>query len=136
MKEFEITPLEGVGPIRFGMTLADVHAALGPPESVNDAREWFMDGFAVDFDSNGTVEFLEFASSDQFHILFHGQCIHELAADDAVALVTQHADFDADDPELGYTYMFPKLQLSLWRPATEEPRFHAVGVGRDGYFDS
>ena len=136
MKTFDIAPLDSAGPVRFGMTREEVHAALGSPETVDNAREWFMDGFAVDFDSNGKVELLEFASSDQFRVLFHGQCIHELSADDAVALVSQHATYDANDPELGYTYMFPKLQLSLWRPGTEEPRFHAVAIGREGYFDN
>jgi hypothetical protein len=136
VKTFGISPLEGVGPVRFGMTRDEVHAALGTPETVDDGREWFLDGFAVDFDSSGKVELLEFAASEQFRVLFHDQCIHELAADDAVALVSQHAIYDANDPELGYTYMFPKLQLSLWRPTTEEPHFHAVAIGRDGYFDS
>lgn len=118
------------------MTREGVHAALAPPETVDDAREWFLGGFAVDFDSNGKVEFLEFAASERFRVMFHHQCMHQFAADDAVAFLSQYSDYDANDPELGYTYMFPKLQLSLWRPTTEEPHFHAVAIGRDGYFDA
>ena len=146
MEEFDITPHRGVGPIRFGMSRAEVHERLGKPDHVDDAREWFLDGFAVDFDSIGVVEFIELAKSPRFKALFNGHCLHELDADDVVALVAGSAPFDEDAPELGYTYIFPKLQLTFWRPTVpdqgqppDDPdgrHFHAVGLGREGYFDS
>ncbi|MCA8993088.1 MAG: hypothetical protein KDA88_13950 [Planctomycetaceae bacterium] len=145
MKTFEIEPLKGVGPVRFGMSRDEVRKLLGTPDSVNDNREWFLDGFAVDYDSTGKVEFVEFAISSKFRVAFKGKCLHEMYADDAVAFVSEFAPYDATDPELGYTYMFPKLQLSLWRPTMPEPdqpedapagrRFHAVGAAADGYFE-
>ncbi len=94
MKTFEIEPLEGVGPIRFGMSRDEVHDHLGTPDSVNDDREWFLDGFAVDFDSSGKVEFLEFAFSPKFRVAFRGKCLHEMDADDAVAWVSEFASYD------------------------------------------
>ena len=146
MKTFDIEPLKGVGPVRFGMSRAEVHGLLGKPESVNGDREWFLDGFAVDFNSSGDVEFLEFAKSREFRVVFNDKSLHELDADDAVTHVSDVAPYDADDPESGYTYIFPKLQLSLWRPTIPEPdqskddpdgrHFHAVGAGCAGYFDS
>ena len=67
-------------------------------------------------------------------------------ADDAVAHIQSIAPYDANDPELGYSYVFPGLQLSLWRPVipdaeqnaddTTGRRFEAVGVGGEGYFDT
>ena len=146
MDDLEIQPLVGVGSIRFGMSRADVHDALGQPDDVHNQREWFLDGFAIDFDSDGTVEFMEFAESESFRVCFQGQALHELDADDAVALLSSSAPYDADAPEFGYTYIFPKLQVSLWRPVIpdeqqpdDDPtgrKFEAVGVGRAGYFDS
>jgi hypothetical protein len=146
VEDFDIIPHQGVGPIRLGMSRADVHEHFGKPDHVDDAREWFLDGFAVDFDSSGVVEFIELAESTRFKALFNGQSLHELDADDAVALVVADAPFDEDDPELGYTYVFPKMQMSLWRPmipdteqSPDDPdgrHFQAIGLGRKGYFDS
>ncbi|WP_145176187.1 hypothetical protein [Rubripirellula lacrimiformis] len=99
MQTFDILPAVGVGPIRFGMTRADVRKLIGP---------------------------------------------HELNAASAVAHVEKMAPFDPDAPEPGYTYVFPTLQLSLWRSVipdasqdADDPTgrtFEAVGVGPDGYF--
>ena len=51
------------------------------------------------------------------------------------------SDFDADDPELGHSYVCPALDLSLWRPVVPEGpaddeglTFRSVGVGRLGYY--
>ncbi|WP_244170753.1 hypothetical protein [Xanthomonas citri] len=45
--------------------------------------------------------------------------------------------FDPFDKELGYSYVFPALELALWRPDMEEPQgkyFSTVGIGCVGYF--
>ena len=51
------------------------------------------------------------------------------------------SDFDANDPELGYSYVYPELDLSLRRPVVAEGpedveglTFRSVGVGRIGYY--
>lgn len=145
MRTLEILPKQGVGPIRFGMTRAEVRKQLGPPDDgKGEDREWYLDDLAVDFDGDGTVEFVEIAESENYRATFEGECLHELEADAAVAHVSAHAAYDENDPELGFTYVFPELQLSLWRPLIPEPdqdpedpsgrRFESVGVGRDGYF--
>lgn len=50
-----------------------------------------------------------------------------------------HAKHDDDDPELGFSYIFPSLELAFWRPGDdddEEPHFATVGIGVRGYFDT
>jgi len=145
MTSFEILPLIGVGPVRFGMTRDGVHSLLGRPKTTRGSRrESFLGGFYVDYDDVGTVEFIEMASSDQFSLSYQGICLHRVTADEAVKFISRFDQFDESHPEHGYTFMFPKLQLSLWRgtvpEAEQEPDdmdghyFEAVGIGRLGYF--
>lgn len=146
MKTFEIKPKIGVGPIRFGMTRAEVREQLGSPEDGDSDREWYLEDLAIDFDASGRVSFIEIAESENYKATLNSKCLHDLEADEAIAHVQAIAPYDENDPELGYTYMFPNLQISLWRPIIpddeqdpEDPtgrRFEAVGVGGEGYFDA
>lgn len=145
MQTFDIRPTLGVGPIRFGMTRDDVRELIGPHDGDGDEeREWYLEDLAIDFNADGKVAFIELAESENFRALLDGECLHELDADSAVAHVEKLASFDPNGPEPGYTYIFPKLQLSLWRPvvpdASQVPddptgrTFEAVSVGPVGYF--
>lgn len=145
MKTFEIKPKIGVGPIRIGMTRAEVREHLGQPEADDDKREWYLEDMAINFDPSGKVTFIELAESENYKATLNGKCLHDLDADEAVSHVQKIAPYDENDPEFGYTYLFPDLQISLWRPvipdSEQDPndstgrRFEAVGVGGDGYFD-
>ena len=51
------------------------------------------------------------------------------------------AEYDPDDPEVGYSYIYPDLDLSVWRSTMPEGQeddegrfFRSVGVGRAGYY--
>jgi hypothetical protein len=145
MQTLDIQPTVGVGPIRFGMTRAEVRKHLGPPdEDEDDDREWYLEDLAIDFDASGKVAFIEIAESENYRAILNGECLHELDANTAVAHVEKIAPYDRDAPEPGYTYIFPLIHLSLWRPVvpdeTQDPDdptgrcFEAVGVGPTGYF--
>ena len=145
MIEYEIVLHIGVGPTQFGMIREEVHAEFGLPEFTSrDNREEFMNGFMVDFNASGVVEFIELAKSHQFRAVFNDRCLHEMLADDAIAFIQQHDRYEEDDPELGHSYLFLNLQLSLWRPTVPETAqplddpdgryFCAVGLAESGYF--
>jgi hypothetical protein len=145
MQTLEIQPTVGVGPIRFGMSRAEVRELIGPHDGDSDEdREWYLEDLAIEFDSSGKVAFIEIAESENFRAVLNGECLHELDADSAIAHVKKSAAYDPNAPEPGYTYVFPALQLSLWRPVVpdasqdaDDPTgraFEAVGVGRTGYF--
>lgn len=62
-------------------------------------------------------------------------------AEDVIDWMRGIADFDPDNRELGYSYAYPALDLSLWRPIIpkgpedfEGLTFRSVGVGRLGYY--
>jgi hypothetical protein len=145
VRVFEIRPHAGVGPVLLGMTRAEVHAALGPPDrTTRDNRESFLGGFFVDFAPDGRVELIELAVSPHFRAVFNGVWLHGIVAEDAVGVVSRHARYDETNPELGYTYVFRDLDMSLWRgtlPETGQAAddddgryFEAVAIGITGYF--
>ena len=146
MQKLEIMPKIGVGPIRIAMSRAEVREHLGAPEGDgNEEREWYLEDLAIDFNSSGEVEFIEIAESDNYKAILNSKCLLDLDAEAAIAHVQAIAPFDENAPEFGYTYVFPELQISLWRPVIpdeeqdpDDPtgrRFESVGVGGDGYFD-
>jgi len=144
MQEFQILPHKGVGPIKLGMTREEVHAIFGEPQFSHGGREMFMDGFMTDFNEQDRVEFIELAKSRQFRAVFKGECLHEIPADEAVRHVSKYGQYDQNQRDLGYSYLFPDLQLSLWRgtmPTTDQELddldgqyFEAVGIAESGYF--
>ena len=147
--EYEVVPHVGIGPVRLGMTRAESRAALG-----QEARE-FLKGpgdevttdafhassFQVFYDASERVEYIELSKSPEVEPIVFGEKILQITADDAVELVQRHAAFDESNPELGYSYVFPALELALWRPVVPESEddeegrtFSTVGVGVSGYF--
>src|SRR6266851_1498364 len=121
MMKFPIDPLVGVGPIKFGQTRREVQAilaGLGEPKAELRSPNtdcFFKNAFQVSYDDENRVEFIEAADSDEFQLLFGGESLHQMPTHEAVLFVSQFADYDRNDPEKGYSYVFPDLQLSLWR---------------------
>ncbi len=134
MQEFAIQPLTGVGPVRFGMTVAEVETHLGQGRVVSQKRHLYLECLFVDFDAQGRAEFIEAAESSRVAITLDGQNLHALKADAAVETVSRLAPYDPNDPELGYSFVFPALQVALWRSTVERERFESVAAGKAGYF--
>jgi len=142
MHHYTIEPHNGIGPIRLGMSRSDVESIFGKPQFEQGERVGYLDGFMIDFDEAGRVEFIELANSLRFTATYRGKDLHALPADEVVELVGQDDSFDQDDPEVGYSYIFKGLQLSLWRPTLPQSpadadgqHFQAVGLASDGYFE-
>lgn len=143
--EYKIEPHIGVGAVRLGTTREQVYSILGEPQSSHNSRETFLNGFMVDFDSNGIVEFIELVKSPQFRTIFEGVCLHEILAEDAILHVSQYDSYDEKNSELGYSYFFPNLGLSLWRGTLPDDGqdandpdgryFETVAIARDGYWN-
>lgn len=141
MQIFEITPHVGIGKIKLGMSREDVFTLFGKPNFDREDRIGYLDGFMINFDKHNTVEFIELAKSAEYCALFNGIDLHNIKANDAVEFVNKFDVFDKDDPEIGYSYIFKKLQLSLWRGVLPEcehdsdgMHFETVGIGVDDYF--
>jgi hypothetical protein len=145
-RELEIRPHEGVGALRLGMTRAESRAVFGGvsgefrKESDGDrTTDELLGAVHVYYDDEDRSEYIEISRSAEVRPVFDGIALLEIAPSEAVASVAAHAPFDADDPELGYSYVFKALDLSLWRPVADdaEPEgrtFMTVGIGRVGYY--
>ena len=90
--------------------------------------------FQVFNDGDGRAEYIDLSSSNAFIAEFEGVAVLQCAADDAVEAVAARAALDRGDPELGWSSVFPDLDLALWRPTREDESFSTVGVGVEGYF--
>jgi len=154
---YDVVPHEGIGPVRLGMTREAAREAMEragvllPPVQGEPSRDVYHDaGFQVSYDTSGTVEYIELSRGAPFVARYRGVDVFTAPADELVALVAETAPYDPHDPELGYTYLFAALDLSLWRPELpedceeeDEPDEHdcgrvfsTMGVGRPGYYAS
>lgn len=101
----------------------------------------FLSGFIVNFDANDLVELIELTKSSQFEATYKGINLLSVKAEEAIAFIEQGAVYDPNDPELGYSYVFKTLQLSLWRSTVPEEandpdgqHFEAIGIAARNYF--
>jgi len=150
MIEYMVKPMVGIGPVLLGMTRPESRHAMGQePESFKKSpdacclTDAYHDGaFQVFFDGQDKVEYIELSGpSPGFAALYKGIDVHRSKATEVVALISKDSSFDQDDPELGYSYIFHSLQLSLWRPVVPEDDqdqegqfFATIGVGKHGYY--
>jgi hypothetical protein len=140
LRTFVLAPHEGVDPVRLGMDAAEVRAAMQGigfthSEHPRERRDLFVDNaFQVFYDGDGRAEYIELSFSNAFIAEFEGVAVLQSAADDAVEAVAARAALNQGDPELGWSFVFPDLDLALWRPTREDESFSTVGVGVEGYF--
>jgi hypothetical protein len=149
MPDYKVIPLVGVGPVRLGMTREQVRRAMpGPCEPFRKGRDdehetdaFHDSSFQVFYGGEGpTVEFIELSSDPGVRALYGGLSVFETPADEVVARIGRDTAFDPSDPELGYSYTFPALELSLWRPVLpvegndEGREFSTIGIGVRGYY--
>jgi len=146
MQTLEVQPLIGVGGVRLGAFRVEVLRCLGPcdrsfnrvPSSPHPTESWLNGALQVSYTgTDPVVEFIELSASSDLCVTLLGCEVFSTPATMLVAHVTELAEFDQADPELGFSYVFPALELNLWRPAIEAPEgsvFCTVGIGIRGYY--
>jgi hypothetical protein len=140
-RAFTIQPHQGAFPLTLGMSRPEVHELLGKPGSVSRNIEWFFEnGLQIEYKQGRTV-FIQVSRGCGLTARYKGVDLLKLPATKAVALVSKEADYDGEHWELGYTYRFPKLALTLWRPVmpsnSKDPNgryFDTVAVAVEGYW--
>lgn len=145
-KEFVLDPLNGVGPIPLGASREAVLTSLGTPEETfyktSSSRyptdAWFQNGLQVFYEGDTpTVAFVELTNDPDVEAVLFGLPVCATPVPNLIAEVMRHATLDEADPELGYAYTFPSLELAFWRPDEDDaecPYFATVGIGIPGYF--
>jgi hypothetical protein len=151
-KEFLVAPLHGVDPVRLGMSREAVCAAFGPPSNsfykTPDSRyptdAWFENEFQVFYEGDEpTVAYIELSSGANVEAVLFGLPVFATSIPALISEIELRAELDKTDPELGYSYVFPSLELAFWRPYMEDeeaPYFATVGItvgiGVPGYLSA
>lgn len=140
--EYAIEPHGGVGPVRFGMSRADVRQAVpavptafgrGPGESPVDAWHDFV--LQVFYDEDDRVEYVEVERDERVRGVLYGEAVLALPVDRALAHVCRHGHDQPETAQLPYAHVFGALDLALWRPHDGEEDtgcFASLGVARRG----
>jgi hypothetical protein len=143
MKSYEIVPLKSLGPIQIGVPRKVVHSLLGGCEnsflkstySTHPTDSWHEGSIQVFYcGTEPVVEYIEASRNEGFFVEYLGLSVFDTAALELANRFAQLAPFDPADPEHDYSYIFPRLELSLWRPTREDKFFSTIGLGRRGYF--
>ncbi|MEM6263871.1 MAG: hypothetical protein AAGI38_15260 [Bacteroidota bacterium] len=145
MEVFQVKPLEGIGKIKLGMDQESVTKLMGASEETElegtQMYSYFDGGFQVFFDEEGKVEFIELLRNSGFQAEAFGCSIFDTPAADVLKVVSQEADYNPNDLEVGYSYVFHELEFSLWRPSIPENEsdeegkyFSTIGIGNQGYY--
>lgn len=147
-KVFLLDPLNGVGPIRLGMSRESVLAAFGPPtasfnktpNSRYPTDAWFGSDFQVFYEGDEpTVAYIELSNGLNLEAVVFGLPVFTTSIQALILEIGRRAELDRTDPELGYSYTFPNLELAFWRPDNDDeetPYFATVGMGRAGYYSA
>ena len=147
---YEVSPHVGVGPIRFGMSQRLVRSLMpGPRKSfrkapINPHETDAFHGASFQVFYGGAepvVEYIELSRDSGFCALYRGIDIFDTPAEEVIAHLSSIAPFDPNHEELGHSYIFPVLDLSLWRPTVPESpedaegrQFSTIGAGGKGYY--
>jgi len=147
--QLDIVPHLGIGPVRLGMTRAEVEIALARmPGALPRRRKgrssaidcYFRSSLQVDFDADGTASFIEVWYYPATIFAYKGRDVFDLPAPELFALFA--AD-DASGPHgfVASGYLFPGRIVALWEADEQydrkgkesRPVYATVGVGDERY---
>jgi uncharacterized protein YkuJ len=127
MLNFRVIPGVGIGHIRFGFTRQEVKQAFGTePEAVlprdsegHEKQAFYFEGtFTMEYsDKDSTVEWIAVSRNGPFKVTYNEIDLFALEVEELVNLISKETPFDKNNPLLGYSYIFPELEMALWRPS-------------------
>ena len=101
---------------------------------------YFESTFQVFFSkSSGLVEYIELSRNPDFRVSLDDIDVFSIPADELIGRISIVRDSEFVSEDGGYSYLFPSLELYLWRPVLpgeldDEGRyFETVGIGVPGY---
>lgn len=152
MKRYDVELGAGVGPVLLGMTREEARGAMGEEpvcfsKTGTDRHEtdaFHENGFQIFYEGDHPrVEFIELSGGCNFEVFYGDKNVFATPAKDLVSLISRVAPLDESHQEVGYMFIFPDLELSLWRPVKPESEddpegkyFMTIGVGVEGYFSN
>ena len=148
MVKIQIIPFLSAVGLDLGIYRDEVHRKIGKPDNVFGKVEYYQQdlAFSVHYDQEDNVEYIEVSKPDTaVTILLEGIDIFNTPVSELIVLIEGKTlkQFNRTEPEIPYSYIFPELELSFWRPTLPEhdldedgKYFETVGVGVKGYYSS
>lgn len=137
--------------MRLGMSRDEVRQVMSEaakpfrksPTSRHETDAFHEGAFQVFYDGDQPmVEYIELSRGSAVRALYRDLDVFATPADEVVAYISRESEFDQNDPEIPYSYLFRGLQLSLWRRTipesdtdTDGRYFSTIGIGKKGYYD-
>ncbi len=148
MRIFDIIPLKSAGDVKLGLTKGEILSKIGHPTDSLPERDCYQYDtifFSISYDQTESVEYIEYSAPTDTttKVQIKGIDIFGTPAEDLIHQITTQTgcEYDKEDVEIPYSYLFPDLELSLWRsvvPDTtddmEGKYFMTVGIGTKGYY--
>ena len=145
---YQLEPLVGIVPVRFGMSVQALEDAMPEPSAVfqkvvggPEVHAYYQNALQVFLGAQRQVEFIELSRSDEVSAGYLGLDLLQTPAQEVIEHLSATAEYDRLAPEQGYTFTFHTLQLALWRPVIPTSKrskdgryFKTVGLGCAGYF--
>ena len=133
---FEIKPLESVGKVKFGMSKNETNILLGLPNSINENVHYYFNNCLQIHFEHDLVSFIEIANSSELKVNLMDLNIFEMTVENLIPEINNFYELDHTDPEKGYSYIFPKIEVSFWRSVIQEngSYFESIGIGKQGYY--
>ncbi|KGE20788.1 hypothetical protein [Paenibacillus wynnii] len=111
----KVEPGKSIGNLSIGMSKLNVEKLTKKSSPIY---------FRVDYDSNDQVQYIQLASGikDLYICEYRNIDLFNTKVKDLVTILDKISPYDRNDSELGYSYVFSEIGLSLWRPRniTEE----------------
>ena len=123
--KIELFPLEKVVidsiSIRLGMEQPEVERFIGCGRFVRDRYYYHNNELAISYE-NGKVSFIEFlgGTDGQLKPVLYGISVFEVDAAEVYGVLKQHNGNNIVDVEHGYSYIFKKLGVGIYREAVPE----------------
>ena len=122
-----LLPLEGMEyhgcSLRFGDGEQAAARVLGEPSDRRGSRCYYLNHeLALDFDSEGGLEFIEFLAGSEGVLRpeLYGRDVFESDADELLTELLERNGDDVDDSEAEYSYALRRLSIGLYRDLTPE----------------
>ncbi|MGV2873825.1 hypothetical protein [Colwellia sp. E150_009] len=145
METFEVKPFVGIGPIKLGSTREEIEQILGDPDTCLDREgviQLFYKGFCIHLNAKGKAEFIAASFDKNYAVTFLGMDLLREKALVLIENISKTYEYDDNDFELGYSYIYQDIQLGFYRPTmpeneedTEGKYFQVASVAEQGYWN-
>jgi len=148
MTEIRVNPLESLNGIMLGWNREELQNKLGVPERTIKNTDYYQINslhYSIHFDREEKIEYIELSNPkiESVQILLGSLNIFNSESIKLISSIeeTMNLAYNKEDPEFPYSFIFPEVELSFWRPTLpenendEEGRyFETVGIGIKGYY--